>query len=328
MVALLAVLSVLVAVCALQGCGGQVGHSSTTTTTTTKPGNLGPGGIPKVNVTVYAQSGQPLSQYFMLNVLNTTVRAANMSEIMHFDMWQFGNAYYITDEAICGGNASKESYLQNSNWYWPANWPGYSSERGECFLDKCGWCSGFTIDKQCKDSANCYKDGPYCQHGKWECVVSTLQACAKKTALDHSHSTYMDYVPFVICLQAQFDEIASSPVQDANQTIARSVRQCADSGLATKVLRCYGTDMAALQQIHMAQHTYYSKALGLDQSFPILEIASEMKWDGYFLSTYDLLPYDFLLSKVCDAWESNGGSRSVVHECEVYTLAQKDTITV
>lgn len=210
---------------------------------------------------------------------------------MEFTMWPFGNAYYVTAESICGGEDNVTSYP------WAVNdtvhWSGYTLSVRECFDTKCG-------AKGTENDTACFADGPYCQHGKAECVVNTIQACSKKDEDDWS-----DYLPFVVCIEENYQSIADSVKSglEANDTaINATVKACipASNGLdAEEVLACYKTQYAEVNK-ESAKNTPFH--LGV----PYVRITNK-SGESFQLAIPDTITEDFLLNAVCDAWKYNGG---------------------
>lgn len=211
--------------------------------------------------------------------MSETIAADSIAEIMDFDMLAFGNAYYITDKSLCGGNST--SYDWNS-------FSEYDATVRKCFNTKCG-----------KEDAppDCFKGGLFCQHGAAECAVNLLQMCGKFVQKD-----WTKYVPFAACMETQYATIASSVNvgTDPNMAVINlTVSECAKTLDAEAVLDCFNHDALSIQ---MAT----AKATPPHPGTPFVQVTN--KSGTFALKTN-------LLHAVCAAWEYNGGTLKTAKGC-------------
>eukprot|EP00929_Paragymnodinium_shiwhaense_P058294 TRINITY_DN29180_c0_g1_i1.p1 TRINITY_DN29180_c0_g1~~TRINITY_DN29180_c0_g1_i1.p1 ORF type:complete len:232 (+),score=20.57 TRINITY_DN29180_c0_g1_i1:322-1017(+) len=230
-------------------------------------------------------------------------------------MVPFGNAYYVTNESICGGAENVSSYVWAYTKKQRVWWTGYTKSVRNCWDAKCG--------RGTSQPEACYQDGPYCQHGEAECVVNALQACAKNVT-----KSYVDYVPFAACMHDKYDVVREA-VPDVHDwrheseipAITAAVTKCSDStGLdADDILECYWERRG---KVHLQQ----AKATPVHPSVPYVTIVNKTG-----VETVVNLPDDmsedptFLLRLVCSAWQFNGGSNSVT-ACSSLEDASKEML--
>jgi len=278
------------------GCGSDDNNGN-------KPGKpdgpLGPGNISKVKVEVWTESGCPHCRNFISKPLLHAVQAINITNIMYLEMWPFGNAYYMTEDYLCGGMYSNESYV----WYNKSGWRDYSKSIRLCFNQNCG------KDEHASNQPRCYVDGPYCQHGKAECEVNTLQACAVKGAMALNESSYLEYVPFMACMEDEYATIAGSVKKGLTPNYAvinQTVKWCAKAGtrLAEEILMCYYTDHKNID-VKMAQNTPPHDGVPLIRITNMTGVPVTLN-----LTDSSEMKESTLLTAVCNAWEYNGGNRS------------------
>eukprot|EP00928_Gymnodinium_smaydae_P042679 TRINITY_DN28702_c0_g1_i1.p1 TRINITY_DN28702_c0_g1~~TRINITY_DN28702_c0_g1_i1.p1 ORF type:complete len:185 (-),score=21.78 TRINITY_DN28702_c0_g1_i1:191-745(-) len=93
---------------------------------------------------------------------------------MDFTFYPFGNQYFAI-EACGGGHA-------------------YDPVARKCFNDKCG------LDATSPRPRDCFTAPLVCQHGERECEINRWFACATT-----EHTNYMDYMPFVHCMENGYD---------------------------------------------------------------------------------------------------------------------------
>lgn len=223
---------------------------------------------------------------------------------MDFDWIAFGNAYYVTEESVCGGNATNKTYTWDE-------YSQYNASVRECFNKKCGNESA---------PSDCFTPGsvggPVCQHGAAECAVNLLQMCGKKVEPD-----YRKYAPFGICLESKYETISSSVKKglDPNMTVVhQTVLDCAnethfgptiDKLDVEPVIDCFtNTSISSAIQINAA------KATPTHPGTPFVQVTNKT---GTFVldlsnsSTDD----DILLKAVCEAYKYNGGALTAVKGC-------------
>merc|ERR1712224_904631 len=151
------------------------------------------------------------------------------------------------------------------------------------------------------DSADCHTDGPYCQHGKVECMVNEVQACSK-----HITHGWTEYLPFVVCMEEAFDDIKSNKTSIDNATKACGKSTYVD---ADEVLKCYNGDTGASLQIANAKLTIAHPGV------PWVTLTNKSGTPMVLDVPNPPVPDDFLLRYICDAWVFNGGTRSANHGC-------------
>eukprot|EP00746_Dinoflagellata_sp_MGD_P014512 gnl/MRDRNA2_/MRDRNA2_131849_c0_seq1.p1 gnl/MRDRNA2_/MRDRNA2_131849_c0~~gnl/MRDRNA2_/MRDRNA2_131849_c0_seq1.p1 ORF type:complete len:230 (-),score=42.75 gnl/MRDRNA2_/MRDRNA2_131849_c0_seq1:132-821(-) len=222
--------------------------------------------------------------------------ADGIDDIMDLNMYSFGNAYYMTDNATCGPT--------NVTDYAWGPWSNYNHSYRLCWDEKCG--------KNTASGPGCFVSGPYCQNGASECAVNLLQMCGK-----WYNPKFTDYVPFAVCLESKWDLIFASVQKGTapNMTVINEViTQCVTGTTIDpkKVLDCFDTDVyhnvmkdTAMQTVEHPQTPWVmvTNKTGTAMTF-----------------TGDIKDTNFLLQVVCDAWKFNGGSFSLVQSC----LGQND----
>lgn len=109
--------------------------------------------------------------------MNHTLAVA--PSLVDFDFVPWGNAYYVTSE--CGGPGS------------------YDFTARQCFNSECGLGAA-------SPPAGCYSGSIVCQHGKRECDFNLWFTCARKL-----YKKAELYMPFVTCMEAQYDAAADGP---------------------------------------------------------------------------------------------------------------------
>lgn len=110
---------------------------------------------------------------FVAKSLNHTL--ALVPTLVNFDFVPWGNAYYVTSE--CGGPGS------------------YDLDARQCFNSKCGLGAASPPE-------DCYSGEIVCQHGQRECDFNTWLTCAREV-----HKKAELYMPFVTCVEAQYDRV-------------------------------------------------------------------------------------------------------------------------
>jgi len=105
--------------------------------------------------------------------LNSTLHAEGVIDILDFEFYPWGNAYYAQED--CYG------------------YPNYDRNQGyPCWQAKCGVAGA---------PAECFEGTILCQHGADECSVNLLEGCAKTLYPDVL--TYMD---FAVCLESNYPD--------------------------------------------------------------------------------------------------------------------------
>jgi len=269
---------------ALQGCGSGGGSPS-------------PSDIPKVSVAFHGEAGCPYCQNFTMYALKHAVDTAGINSIMDLQTHWFGNAYYITDDDLCGGAQNLSDYVWATSASDP--WTGYTPAVRQCYETKCGAASG--------KAEECYEDGPYCQHGKAECVVNTILSCSQAT----TNNDFSKYVPFSVCMESAYRNISNSVANvhkwcdaDDRGAINFTVTNCSEStGLnADDILKCYWEEYSK-EQAKNARET------PVHPSVPYVTITNK-SGVAHVLKVPDNVDQDpgLLLRAVCAAWSYNGGA--------------------
>merc|ERR1719216_512436 len=108
---------------------------------------------------------------FVHQSLNETLTATGVADIVDYNFYPWGNAYYNTSE--CGTSS-------------------YDKAKGmTCWEADCGGDS---------PSADCYKGDILCQHGSEECLLNKIEACAVYLFPDN----VMGVAEFTYCLETEF----------------------------------------------------------------------------------------------------------------------------
>jgi len=273
----------------LQGCGGSSDGPDTPSTD-------------KVKVTIWGESGDVKSQEFVSRQLATTIMALDVEKIMDLDWYHFGNAYYITNKSVCGGNATTYSW-KDFAWYNEAD--------RKCFNTKCGNESAPSGCFPVGAPVNGSLGGPVCQHGAAECAVNLLQMCGKSVISD-----WTKYTPFAVCLESKYATIESSVTSglDPNMSVINlTVEECANQTHfgrdkvtlgSDAVIECFtnSTTNSALQ-IEAA------KATPPHPDVPFVQVTNKT---GSFVLD---LSNTTLLQAICAAWQYNGGVLGAVKGC-------------
>lgn len=248
--------------------------------------------IQKVKLEFWGEAGCPLCHNFTTQVLGPLLSNADMQSILDFDMVPFGNAYYVTDKTLlCGGGENISSYVWATSD--TLKWDGYTASVRQCYDLKCGANSTHPEE--------CYQDGPYCQHGKAECIVNAIMACSKRVA---GHR-WIEYMPFVVCMETAYTNIStavSNPhdwCQDNVTAIDHAINACAvEADLdAEGILTCYWEEAAEVQ-------AEMARATPVHTGVPWVTIENK---SGIPLVS-DADNASSLLRALCDAWQYNGGS--------------------
>lgn len=158
----------------------------------------------KVSVQFFGESGCPYCRKFVAESLNMTLEAEGVAAIIDFEFFPWGNAYFVTK--TCGGAGA------------------YDPTARKCYNNACGRDAS-------SRPADCFEGPPRCQHGAAECLGNRYLACAEKVA--HKESSV--YMPFVTCLEANYDA-----TQGGNDWWAQLAMRCNASGAldASQVIAC------------------------------------------------------------------------------------------
>lgn len=232
----------------------------------------------------------------MKGPLKSAFLTDDIADLMNFDMFPFGQAMWNTPQ--CGE-------MDTTSYMWGVFWEGYDANARLCFDTMCGANSSEFFGQR---PAECFDEamGPYCQHGGAECAVNSIQACAKK----QSNNSYMEFGPFAVCFEENYEVIRSPEGATAESTFKenRSLAEVAINATMKKcvkgtalaeqeLLSCfYGNEVGELAEVAAATipHLYvpFVRVQQCNGSWTILELGNT--------------PADNLLvDAVCDATCSN-----------------------
>lgn len=211
---------------------------------------------------------------------------------MDLDWISFGNAYYITNKSLCGGDSTGYSWNE---------FPSYDASVRKCFNEKCG---------NSKATADCFPvdEGPVCQHGAAECAVNLLQMCSQ-----HLEKSWKKSAPFNICIESKYETISSSvttgtePNMTAiNLTVEECVKQTHFGHAAEEVVKCFTDNNKPATNIMILA----AAATPPHPGTPFVQVTNKT---GAFVLD---LSNTTLLKAVCAAYEYNGGALKAVKGCE------------
>lgn len=151
----------------------------------------------------------------MKGPLKTALNTTDMSDIMDFDMFPFGQATWNTP--TCGVG-------DTSSYVWGSFWEGYDANARICYDVACGADAEQFFGHR---KAECFdkSTGPFCQHGGAECAVNAIQACSKKL----SSNKWTEYGLFAVCFEEHYEaiQIPAGATKDDNYAKNRSLAEVA-----------------------------------------------------------------------------------------------------